>query len=119
MLNALRAIVLVIAHWSKRVPTISNGAPHSLYYDYGGFLRVAYALKYLALGSPDIVDGVFAALEEAGFKPEMDGGRGWDHEVFVPMMLIHPKDDIPIVQLSVLNSASRHSTMRWERCWGG
>ncbi|KAH7383151.1 extradiol ring-cleavage dioxygenase class iii protein-like protein subunit B [Cadophora sp. MPI-SDFR-AT-0126] len=96
MLNALRAIVFVIAHWSERVPTISNGATHSLYYDYGGFLREAYALKYLALRSPDVVDEVFAALKEAGFKPQMDRERGWDDEVFVPMMLIHPKADIPI-----------------------
>jgi aromatic ring-opening dioxygenase catalytic subunit (LigB family) len=29
---------------------------------------------------------------------------GWDHGVFVPMTLIHPKASIPIVQLSVLSS---------------
>jgi aromatic ring-opening dioxygenase catalytic subunit (LigB family) len=31
---------------------------------------------------------------------------GWDHGVFVPMLLINPKADIPIVQLSVMSSDS-------------
>jgi aromatic ring-opening dioxygenase catalytic subunit (LigB family) len=31
---------------------------------------------------------------------------GWDHGVFVPMLLINPKADIPIVQLSVMPSES-------------
>src|ERR1700755_2925454 len=29
---------------------------------------------------------------------------GWDHGVFIPLLLIHPKADIPIIQLSVLDS---------------
>ena len=38
---------------------------------------------------------------------------GWDHGVFVPMMLINPKADIPIIQLSVLSSenAQQHYQM--------
>lgn len=36
----------------------------------------------------------------------MDSERGWDHGVFVPMLLINPKADIPIIQLSVLSSDS-------------
>ena len=35
-----------------------------------------------------------------------DGNTGWDHGVFIPMMLIDPKASIPIVQLSVLASES-------------
>jgi aromatic ring-opening dioxygenase catalytic subunit (LigB family) len=29
---------------------------------------------------------------------------GWDHGVFIPMILVNPKADIPIVQVSVLES---------------
>ncbi|ORX94996.1 Extradiol ring-cleavage dioxygenase, class III enzyme, subunit B [Clohesyomyces aquaticus] len=36
----------------------------------------------------------------------MDGERGWDHGVFIPMMLINPSASVPIVQLSVLTSES-------------
>lgn len=31
---------------------------------------------------------------------------GWDHGVFIPMLLINPRADIPIIQLSVLSSSS-------------
>ena len=34
----------------------------------------------------------------------MDGSRGWDHGVFVPMMLINPSADIPIVEMSILKN---------------
>ncbi|KAH7311894.1 Extradiol ring-cleavage dioxygenase, class III enzyme, subunit B [Rhexocercosporidium sp. MPI-PUGE-AT-0058] len=104
--NAPRAIILVTAHWSETQPTISNGASHSLYYDYGGFPAEAYKLKYPAPGSPGVAEEVFDVLKGAGFEPKMDGVRGWDHGVFVPMLLINPKADIPIIQLSVLRSAS-------------
>lgn len=36
----------------------------------------------------------------------MLGEKGWDHGVFVPMLLANPAADIPIVQLSVLDSES-------------
>ncbi|KAI6712689.1 hypothetical protein JHW43_004820 [Diplocarpon mali] len=104
--QAPRAIVLVTAHWQERNPTISNGASHPLYYDYGGMDRKAYELKYPAPGSPAVADEVRAALQAAGFQPQMNARRGWDHGVFIPMLVINPKADVPIVQLSILSSGS-------------
>ncbi|TVY60877.1 Extradiol ring-cleavage dioxygenase [Lachnellula suecica] len=104
--SAPRAIVLVTAHWSERRPTISNGKKHKLYYDYGGFPAETYKLKYDAPGSSEVAGEVYEVLEKAGLNPEMDSERGWDHGVFVPMLLINPKADIPIIQLSVLSSDS-------------
>lgn len=99
-----RAIVLVTAHWSERNPTISSGETHKLYYDYGGFPPETYKLKYPARGSPTVAQEVYSAMRDEGLSPELDPERGWDHGVFVPMMLIRPQADIPIVQLSVLAS---------------
>ncbi|KAH6711386.1 Extradiol ring-cleavage dioxygenase, class III enzyme, subunit B [Leptodontidium sp. MPI-SDFR-AT-0119] len=104
--KAPRAIILVTAHWSERVPTISNSETHSLYYDYIGMPEEAYRLKYGAPGSPQVAVEVYDVLAKAGFTPRADAKRGWDHGVFVPMMLINPKADVPIVQLSILASAS-------------
>lgn len=104
--EAPKAIVLVTAHWSTRNPTISSGAKHSLYYDYGGFPSEAYKLKYNAPGSPEVAKQVSEAIKAEGLKPEMDDSRGWDHGVFVPMMIINPEANIPIVQVSVLSSES-------------
>lgn len=103
---APRAIVLVTAHWSEGRPTISSARKHKLYYDYGGFPPEAYKLKYDAPGSPEVAKEVYGLLEGAGFTPEMNEERGWDHGVFIPMLLINGKADIPIIQLSVLSSSS-------------
>lgn len=102
--EAPRAIIVVTAHWSERYPTISNAKKHHLYYDYYGFPSEAYNLKYDAPGSPDIAQEVFDALKSEGLSPEMDEERGWDHGVFVPLKLINPAADVPIIQLSVLSS---------------
>ncbi len=98
------AIVLVTAHWSTAQPTISSGARHRLLYDYGGFPAEAYRLKYEAPGAPAIARRAAELLSAEGFAPELDDQRGWDHGVFVPMLLVRPQADIPIVQVSVLDS---------------
>ncbi|TID18051.1 Extradiol ring-cleavage dioxygenase class III enzyme subunit B [Venturia nashicola] len=102
--KAPRAIILITAHWSEKVPTISNADKHKLYYDYGGFPPEMYKVKYDAPGSPAVAKEVFDTLQTAGLKPDTNSERGWDHGVFVPMILVYPKANIPIIQLSVLSS---------------
>lgn len=102
--EAPRAIVLVTAHWETDVVTISNGVSPKLYYDYYNFPKDAYEFKYPAPGEPDVAQKVADALKREGVESEMDAVRGWDHGVFIPMMMIHPAADIPIVQVSVLES---------------
>ncbi|KAF2715778.1 extradiol ring-cleavage dioxygenase [Pleomassaria siparia CBS 279.74] len=101
-----RAIVLVTAHWTTDVPTISSAEKHELLYDYYGFPPECYKFKYDAPGSPEVAGLVKTALDGAGFGARQDLFRGWDHGVFIPLMLIHPSASIPIIQLSVLRSAS-------------
>lgn len=113
--EAPRAIVVVTAHWSEPQPTISSASSHQLYYDYGGFPKESYQLKYPAPGSPETALEVKAALEGAGFRPVMDEKRGWDHGVFIPFLLINPKADVPIVQLSVLRSEDPAEHVRMGR----
>lgn len=107
-----RAIVLVTAHCTTDIPTISSAAKHPLYYDYYGFPKAAYAIKYPAPGSPEIAREIAAALKEQGLDSELDEERGWDHGVFVPLSLVAPKADIPIVQLSVLESEDPEAHLR-------
>jgi aromatic ring-opening dioxygenase catalytic subunit (LigB family) len=73
-----RAIVLVTAHWSTNVPTISNGAKHELLYDYYGFPPESYQLKYNAPGSPEVAELVEKALKEEGLQVKKDPKRGED-----------------------------------------
>ncbi|KAJ3272544.1 hypothetical protein HDV01_005496 [Terramyces sp. JEL0728] len=98
------AIVLVTAHWETKHPIISGADKHNLLYDYYGFPPEAYKIQYNAPGAPKVAEKVHQLLANAGFKPELDSKRGWDHGVFIPLKLAVPDADIPIVQLSVLQS---------------
>ncbi|RHY05096.1 hypothetical protein DYB36_006753 [Aphanomyces astaci] len=99
------AIVLVTAHWEESTVAISSGASHPLLYDYGGFPKEAYALTYNAKGSPAIAHKIHALLTAQNIPSKLDPTRGWDHGLFVPMKLINPAEDIPIVQLSVVRGS--------------
>ena len=107
-----KSIVLVTAHWSTSTPQVSSGSRTSLLYDYGGFPKEAYNLTYPASGHPEVAKEVEAAFKEAGLSPVMDSKRGWDHGVFVPMLMIDPKGTVPVVQLSVLRSEDPATHLR-------
>ncbi|KAK8927793.1 4,5-DOPA dioxygenase extradiol [Metarhizium anisopliae] len=110
--SAPRAIVLVTAHWSTAVPTVSSAARHDLYYDYSGFPSESYALKYPAPGDPPIAREIKALLDADGLRARLDPNRGWDHGVFIPMLLVNPAADVPIVQVSVLASEDPEHHLR-------
>ncbi|CAK4069305.1 unnamed protein product [Aphanomyces euteiches] len=98
------AIVLVTAHWEENVVNISSGTSHELYFDYYGFPRPAYSVRYDAPGSPELAEKIKLLLTEANIEAQLNPKRGWDHGVFVPMKLIHPSADVPIVQVSLARS---------------
>ncbi|KFG82793.1 hypothetical protein MANI_110786, partial [Metarhizium anisopliae] len=110
--SAPRAIVLVTAHWSTAVPTVSSAARHDLYYDYSGFPSESYALKYPAPGDPPIAREIKSLLDAHGLRARLDPSRGWDHGVFIPMLLVNPAADVPIVQVSVLESEDPEHHLR-------
>ncbi|XP_061384923.1 uncharacterized protein LOC116777053 [Danaus plexippus] len=103
-LKEIKAIVLVTAHWEESEVTISSGDRHELYFDYYGFPPETYKYKYDAPGDPELAKRIQTALKKAGIHSKLDPKRGWDHGVFVPMLLINPAADIPIIQISVLSN---------------
>lgn len=109
-LKEIKAIILVTAHWQEEKVAISSAESHSLYFDYYGFPSESYKYKYEAPGEPALANRIFEQLKKHGIESKLDPRRGWDHGVFVPMMLINPQADIPIVQVSVLanQDADRH-----------
>ncbi len=99
-----RAIVLVSAHWQEPSFGVISGARPGLIFDYYGFPPHTYDLKYPAPGDPALAARVTGLLEQAGLPSHADGARGFDHGVFIPLLLMFPDADIPVVQLSLLNS---------------
>lgn len=99
-----RAIIIVTAHWEADRPTLTRLAQPGMLYDYYGFPQEAYEIVYPAPGAPELAERVAGALAAQGFDPAFDDARGFDHGVYVPMTLIRPEADIPILQMSVLES---------------
>lgn len=96
------AIVVVSAHWEAPGPIRVNAAPRpDLIYDFGGFPRALYELKYPAPGSPKTAESALALLAEAGLDAVREERRGWDHGVWVPLRLLYPGADVPVVEVSL------------------
>jgi aromatic ring-opening dioxygenase catalytic subunit (LigB family) len=96
-----KAILLVSGHWEEDQVTVHSGDGHPLLFDYYGFPEHTYQLRWDAPGSPEVAARAKALLEEAGFPVGEERERGWDHGVFIPMMVAVPDADIPLVQLSL------------------
>lgn len=95
------AVVVVTAHWEEDPVAVSSAEAHPLYFDYGGFPQETYEYEYLAAGAPSLAAQIRSLLQASGIQSRADDKRGWDHGVFVPMMLLAPEADIPIVALSL------------------
>jgi 4,5-DOPA dioxygenase extradiol len=97
-----RAVVVVSAHAEARGPVRVNAASEpSLIYDFYRFPAPLYDLRYPAPGGPDLAREIAGALAEAGLDPVLDAQRGWDHGVWVPLRLLYPAADVPVVALSL------------------
>ncbi|MGV1107001.1 DODA-type extradiol aromatic ring-opening family dioxygenase [Xanthomonas translucens] len=96
-----RAIVVASAHWLGRRPLVGAAAQPQTIHDFGGFPRALHEMQYPAPGAPALAREVATQLERAGLQPYVDARRGLDHGVWVPLSLLYPQADIPVVPLSI------------------
>lgn len=95
-------ILLISAHWNDaREFTVGSGEKPELIYDYYGFPDHTYQLKYPAPGNPGLAHRVTELIRGAGITTVEDPSRGFDHGVFIPLKVVFPEADIPIVTLSL------------------
>jgi aromatic ring-opening dioxygenase catalytic subunit (LigB family) len=107
------AIVVVSAHWEAPVVTVTGGSRPGLIFDYFGFPPETYELTYDAPGSPDLATSAAELLGAAGIDAVVDPAYGWDHGVFIPLKVMYPEADIPVVAVSLQAGLDpdRHSAM--------
>jgi aromatic ring-opening dioxygenase catalytic subunit (LigB family) len=107
-----KAILLFSAHWEEQEWTILDHDAPPLYYDYYGFPAETYNLTYPIRSSPELRAHVKAELKQQGVALRSETKRGYDHGVFVPLMIMYPKADVPVIQISVLKSLSPEAHFR-------
>lgn len=86
-----KSIVVFSAHWESNPIRVMSGPNPSMYYDYYGFPPETYEYEYSAPGSPELANKIQELLRSEGLNCELDEKRGFDHGVFVPLMLMYPE----------------------------
>jgi 4,5-DOPA dioxygenase extradiol len=97
------AILIVSAHWESAPITLSNPSENTpLVYDFSGFDRKFYEMTY---NSPDASE---LAAKVAALMPKTESiaqsNRGLDHGAWVPLRVMYPDADIPVLQMSMPTS---------------
>ena len=97
------AILIVSAHWESAPITLSNPTANTpLVYDFSGFDRKFYEMTY---NSPD---ATALAAKVAALMPKNESiaqsDRGLDHGAWVPLRVMYPDADIPVLQMSMPTS---------------
>lgn len=95
------AILCVSAHWTTERPMVSGAERPETIHDFYGFPEELYRLQYPAPGAPELAGRVRDALGAAGLDCTIDADHGLDHGAWNPLMLVYPKADVPVTQLSI------------------
>lgn len=69
-----------------------------------------YQVNYPAPGAPVLANQIARLLADNGISTRLDEQQGWDHGAWIPMKLIYPEGNIPIVEVSINSrlSVNRH-----------
>ena len=95
-----KAALVVSAHWETHDPRVSFAERPETIHDFYGFPEELYRLRYDAPGAPDIGRRAVELLTKAGI-PCAGEMRGLDHGAWCPLMLMFPRADVPVTQLSI------------------
>lgn len=95
-----RAILIVSAHWESAPLRISAAHPSELVYDFSGFDPLYSAMRYDTPAATDLAQQVTAMMPDAEPLHE-HRTRGLDHGAWVPLKIMYPEADIPVLQLSM------------------
>lgn len=101
-----RAVLSISGHWEAPEFTVATAVRPPMVYDYYGFPEHTYRVQYPAPGSPALAAQVAELLRSAGLVVHEDAERGFDHGTFVPLAVMYPEAQIPVVSLSLRASLS-------------
>lgn len=95
------AILIVSAHWESAPMALSAvGAGTPLVYDFAGFHPRYYSVTYPTPDASTLASLVRSVLPD-GTSVHQHPSRGLDHGAWVPLSLMYPDADIPVLQLSL------------------
>jgi 4,5-DOPA dioxygenase extradiol len=94
-------ILIVSAHWEQAPLALSASAAGTpLVYDFGGFEQRFYEMTYPTPDAAALARRVAGAMP-TGEPVHQHQQRGLDHGAWVPLKVMYPAGDVPVLQLSI------------------
>lgn len=103
----IRCILVISAHWEApstnqlRISCPREGRYPCLLYDYKGFPESTYSLQYDCPSHLEVAERAQELLDQCGFECQLDQERCLDHGAFVPLSMMLPAAELPVIQLSL------------------
>ncbi len=107
-----RAIVIVSPHWDTVEPTVGHAERLDTIHDFYGFPSELYEIRYPATGCPEGARDVAGAIAAAGLPVHDVASDGLDHGAWVPLRLMYPEADVPVIPLSLQSRAGATQAYR-------
>ena len=101
------SILMVSAHWESQPLTVGATTPVPLVHDFYGFPERYYRTRYDAPGAPGLAAAVAKLIRDV--EPVAQApDRGLDHGAYVPLTVMYPDADIPVLQMSLPDLDPQH-----------
>jgi 4,5-DOPA dioxygenase extradiol len=97
--TAPKAIVCISAHYIKSGFSVTAARSPTTIHDHP--VEQLYSYHYPAHGDSALADRIVESLIQAGFDSELDRDRGLDHGAWIPLSLLFPAAQIPVVQVAL------------------
>lgn len=94
-----KAILMASAHWESAPLMLGATETVPLVYDFGGFEQRYYETKYAAPGAPELAAKIEKLMPDDERVTRTN--RGLDHGAYVPLTVMYPEADIPVLQMSL------------------
>lgn len=100
-LTVPRGIIMVSAHWQLPGFVVKTAPQYEAWHDFQGFPEELYHLRYAPRGDAALAQRVARVLNAAEISAPLVHEKKIDHGVWVPLLLMWPQADVPLVQLSL------------------
>lgn len=113
----ISGVVCVSSHWVTPGPIqlATNPSPF-IQHNFQGYQKEIYDLDYKPPYSENLVQEVTTLLQTHSIEVITNPYYGMDHGVWMPMRLIRPEADLPILQMSLPLGGSPRDIMKIGRC---
>lgn len=95
-----KAILSISAHWETRGTYFTTMPVPRTIYDFGGFPRQLYEVKYPAKGNPELAQEISQTIKKQEIGLDMKEW-GLDHGTWSVLKHMYPDANIPVIQMSI------------------